>query len=100
MTTEQILQECKDEISMENDYLNWSEMENDFIRDEMPYSLIKYANKAAVLYAQKIAELFSEWIRTFDVLQVDPSNREWFVESQISDEQLYQLFISQLNSTK
>lgn len=35
---------------------------------------------------------FGEWIRKFESLEIEKSNREWFIESQISSQQLLQLF--------
>lgn len=96
MTTEQILQECKNEVARSYghaDYETLALLENKLTN-------INVMGDVANLYAQKIAELFAEWIRTFEALQIEPANRQWYVESQITTSELYTEFLNQLNSTK
>ena len=94
MTTEQILQECKNEIARKYKFSYYSSM----TLDNQAY----YMEEAMQLYAQKIAELFAEWILTE---RVGLNQEKGFVYPRESwdyydHKGLYQIFLNQLNKQK
>lgn len=104
MTTEQILQECKEVYATNYGFENYADFQHKLSIGNSNANDFQDAIEllATQLYAQKIAELFSEWILTE---RVGLNREKGFVYPRESwdyydHKGLYQIFLNQLNSTK